>query len=246
MNTATQRRHARNMAPSLSPRSTRKDPIAMTLLQLEQTELSEKDRTAIGEAEVIWKRLSAGSHLEDWLSLAPALEAGSRLAMRLAATNQPKGRGYNEHFSAWRQLHFPGMLAHTVRAITWFQESPARMAALNEIRQEMTPDERARMNSPITARQKVEKRLKPKAEELDGAEPELTATQKLKDAIRRLEEENLQLRRDAEGGSLFDLKLDPAKGIGRTIADSVGDWKAREIVKAIQERLKEKTRKPAG
>ena len=50
----------------------------------------------------------------------------------------------------------------------------------------------------------------------------------------------------AGNGSLLDLKHDTADDIGRVIADSVSETKARGIAKAITDKLLVKQQRPAG
>jgi hypothetical protein len=45
----------------------------------------------------------------------------------------------------------------TITALLWLDDDPERMRILREIRESMTSGERARLNSPISARQRVEK-----------------------------------------------------------------------------------------
>jgi hypothetical protein len=45
----------------------------------------------------------------------------------------------------------------SVSAMLWLYDDPKRMATLREIRDTMTVGERARLNSPISVRQRVEK-----------------------------------------------------------------------------------------
>src|SRR5262249_7441976 len=114
-----------------------------------------------------WKRMGAGAHLNDWLNFYDGLAIRRRLAMRLAHTNQPAGRGYNEAFSAL--MHEDGintgdksaMTAFT--AVMWLHEEPERLTVLRELLDAMTSGMRARLNSPISARQRVEAVLKVRA-----------------------------------------------------------------------------------
>jgi hypothetical protein len=228
--------------PPLATRS--KDPIIMTIEALEQTDLDDKERTSIELASALWKRLGDGAQLDEWLTLIGPLQSGRRLAMRVAHTNQPQGRGYNEAFGAWRQLRFPGLGTTVVSCLLWLGDDPQRQIALAELRRAMTPDQRAKLNSPITARQKVEKMLKPKAEG-DDDKPE-SATVKMKAVIVALSEENERLKRAADSGSLFDLQLTSGKGIGETIAKTITEWKWKEIVKAGNAVYAKRKQKPAG
>ena len=105
---------------------------------------------------------------------------------------------------------------------------------------------RARLNSPISARQRVEKLLKPPKAESEEEHKRET----YKAVVARLEDEIARLKADLtkakSEGSLFDLQLTDTKGIGRIIADSVSEWKAKEIAKAITDRIKAKKQKHAG
>ena len=43
--------------------------------------------------------MGAGGHLDDWLAYQPGLMIRRRLAMRLAFTNKPEGKGYVQAFA---------------------------------------------------------------------------------------------------------------------------------------------------
>jgi hypothetical protein len=98
----------------------------------------------------------------------------------------------------------------------------------------MTVGQRARLNSPISARQRVERELKVRA----GGNEATSPTSPLTVLKRRLVEQTHQIAHLEEqlaaagNGSLFDLKHDAADDIGRVIADSVSETKARDIAKA--------------
>ena len=44
----------------------------------------------------------------------------------------------------------------SISAVLWLGDDPERMKVLRELREAMTPGQRSRLNSPITARQRVE------------------------------------------------------------------------------------------
>lgn len=113
----------------------------------------------------------------------------------------------------------------------------------------MTPGERARLNSPITARQRVEKVLKARE---GGTEEKMRASPvtQWKDKVAALERENALLKSKLEAaekrdGSLFDLQQDTVADIASTIVRRVTELKAHRIAKAIQDELKAK-KLPAG
>src|SRR5262249_26982852 len=56
----------------------------------------------------------------------------------------------------------------TMTAVLWLHDRPERMSILREIRDAMTPGERARLNSPISAPQRVDKILKARAKGEDA------------------------------------------------------------------------------
>jgi hypothetical protein len=48
-----------------------------------------------------WKRIKEDSTYNDWMAVGEALDIGRTECMRLAFTNEPRGRAYNEAFSQW-------------------------------------------------------------------------------------------------------------------------------------------------
>ncbi len=66
----------------------------MTIDSIAQTELTASERDVLAQDRERWSRLGAGAHLDDWLSFGPGLMIRRRLAMRIAHTNKPEGRGY--------------------------------------------------------------------------------------------------------------------------------------------------------
>ena len=78
--------------------------------------------------------------------------------MRLAFTNKPEGKGYAQAFG--ELMKADGLLDPAVKtsftAVLWLGDDPERMKVLRELREAMPPGQRSRLNSPITARQRVE------------------------------------------------------------------------------------------
>src|SRR6516225_12357015 len=77
----------------------RKGITAMTIDDIEQTELTASERGVLSEDRKRWKRMGEGAHLDEWLAYGPGLLIRRRLAMRLAHTNRPEGRGYVTQFA---------------------------------------------------------------------------------------------------------------------------------------------------
>jgi hypothetical protein len=120
------------------------------------------------------------------------------------------------------------------------------LRTLREIQEEMSLGERARFNSPITARQRVTKKLAEKyAPPEPGEVPEKgpTEKEKLKESVRRLEEDltaahaKIKQLEKLDGG-LFDLVHDTANDIAATIVRSISPTKAGDIARAIQKAIK--------
>jgi hypothetical protein len=173
--------------------------------------------------------------------------------MRLAHTNKPEGRGYNIEFGRlmlhdglnWKD----GTVKNSMGAVLWLNDDPERLIILREIRESMTPGERARLNSPISARQRVEKVIKARgggAEETVRFSPVSNLKREIAEkdrAIAHLEERLAAA--EARDGSLFDLKRDSADEIVRAVLANVSEYKARTIANGILSSIKGKAR-PAG
>ena len=226
----------------------------MTIEDIKRTDLTQDERDVLAADADRWKRMGAGAHLHDWLSFYNGLAIRRRLAMRLAYTNRPVGRGYNEVFSnLMRQDGIDtsdksAMTAFT--AVLWLHEEPERLTILREITDAMTPGMRARLNSPITARQGVEGVLKARAKG-ESAEakvresPVALLRKQVADKDREIATLKAKLAK-AEDGSLFDLKLDKPEHIGVAIVENVSDHRAGEIERAISAARKKRKSKPAG
>jgi glutathione S-transferase len=115
----------------------------------------------------------------------------------------------------------------------------------------MTPGERARLNSPISARQRVEKVLKAReqgTEEKQKDSPVTLLKRKVAELERALAETQAKLARK-DDGSLFDLKADSVEDIAAAIAANLHEGKAAALAKALPEAIKGRKRqrqRPAG
>jgi hypothetical protein len=227
----------------------------MTIDDIEEKELTAGERGVLAEDRERWKRMGVGAHLDDWLAYGAGLMLRRRLAMRIAFVNRPEGKGYARAFGQlMKHDGLDGMDKTSISAVLWLNDDPERMVILREIRESMSVGERARLNSPISARQRVEKILKARhggTEEGMRTSPVVALKRQLAEKGREITDLHERLaaaeRRDADG-SLFDLKQDVAQDIGRIIVATVGQHKARGISDAIREGLGEKRRerKPAG
>jgi hypothetical protein len=225
----------------------------MTIEDIKRSDLTQNERDILAADTDRWKRMGAGAHLNDWLSFNDGLAIRRRLAMRLAYTNRPVGRGYNERFSALLRedgidtSDKSAMTAFT--AVMWLHEEPERLIILREILDSMSPGARARLNSPISARQRVEGVLKARAKgETAEAKVKESPVALLRKQVADRDREIAALKArlaKADDGSLFDLKRDKPDDIAVAIADNINEGKWKSIKKTADERYKAKSR-PAG
>jgi hypothetical protein len=209
-------------------------------------ELTPEQREVLRQDAERWRRMSGGAHLDDWLAYLPGLQIRRAQAMRHAHANKPIGKLYSVEFAALMRadgLHT--MDKACVTALLWLGEEPQRLQRLRTMRAAMTPGQRSRLNSPITAQQRVEKILKAPdpTEELERVTPMAKLKTELAEKDRKIE----QLERAADG-SLFDLKQDRAEDIATTIVNHVSATKAKQIAQGILAWFKDqkKQQRPAG
>ena len=232
----------------------------MSIETIKRDELTASEREVLEEDRKRWRRMGTGAHLDEWLAYGPGLAIRRRLAMRMAFTNRPEGKAYVKHYN--ELLGDDGFdvkdrkLTSSLTAVQWLYEEAERLTTLREIRETMTPGERSRLNSPISAKQRVAAELlaRQKARE-GGGEAEMPKTSpvsilkaKLAEQTRHIAHLEEQLAA-ADVGSLFDLFKDSANDIGGVIVDKLSEHKAREIGKAITAGLaakKKQRQAPAG
>jgi hypothetical protein len=127
---------------------------------IKQTDLTQSERDVLKHDAERWRRMGAGSHLDDWLAYGPGLMIRRRLAMRIAFVNRPEGKGYAQTFAALMKADgLDHMDKTSISALLWLNDEPERIQMLRELRESMTPGERSRLNSPISARKRVEQIL---------------------------------------------------------------------------------------
>jgi hypothetical protein len=218
-------------------------------IKIEHEQLTASERKVLAEDSERWKHIGAGAHLDDWLAYGTGLMIRRRMAMKIAGVNKPEGRGYAQAFNAL--MHADGlntMDKPSVSAILWLDDDPERATILRQIRDAMTVGERARLNSPISARQRVEKILKAreagqesvvKASRLTGKRDQVV------EQAREIEHLKEQLASaEARNSSLLDLRHDSVDAIAETIVRNIPPGRAERIAHGILRRLKEA--KPAG
>jgi hypothetical protein len=134
-----------------------------------RADLDAEDRKTLAEDRKRMERVGKGSQLDDWLAFGPGLLIRRRLAKNiagLAETDPAKGHRYSRAFK--QQMEMDGLYDRTTKsdvmkstftAVLWFYDDEKleerRREILEEIRRNMTPGQRARFNSPISAQQRV-------------------------------------------------------------------------------------------
>jgi hypothetical protein len=223
----------------------------MLINDIKQTDLTPSELEVLKHDTERWKKMGAGAHLDDWLAYGPGEMIRRRLAMRIATVNRPEGRGYAE---ALKQLRRSDGLDHVnpgdLGAVLWLSDHPERVLALRDLRAAMSPGQRSRLNSPITAAQRVRKILKAREEDTE-AQVKLSPVALLKEQLAERDREIAELKQQLakhDDGSLFDLRKSTPDEIAAVITDvtNISTSKAKAIAKAIDERLKRKQQKPAG
>jgi hypothetical protein len=226
---------------------------AMTIENIKRDELTASEREVLAEDTRRWKRMGTGAHLDEWMAYGPGLAIRRHLAMKLAYTNKPEGKGYIKNYNDL--LRDDGFdtddkkLMSSLTAVQWLHDDAERLTMLREIREQMSPGERSRLNSPISAKQRVLAVLKAReggTEEAMKTSPVAILKNKLVEQTRQIAHLEEQLAAAEHDGSLFDLKNDSAGDIGEVIASSVSEHKARAIAKMIVEAVTTKNRKSAG
>jgi hypothetical protein len=223
----------------------------MTFNQIDRGGLTASELAVLADIRERWKRMGSGAHLDDWLALGPGLMILRRLAMRAAFVNRPKGRRYAEAFAALLKRDGLGGINKTsISCVLWLHDSPERLSILREIRDAMSVGERARLNSPISAHQRVGKVLKARASGTEANQrtsPVALLKQQLAERDREIAQLNAKLAASRERHrSLFDLRNDTPADIGKAVVGKVPDSKALKIADAIKAAVKLKGRKPVG
>lgn len=223
----------------------------MSIDTIKQTELTASEREVLAADRERWLHMGGGGHLDDWLAYGPGLMIRRRLAMRLAYTNRPEGKRYAQAFGELMRADALDTMDKTsISAVLWFHDDAERLNILREVREAMSPGERSRLNSPISARQRIEKILKARAgdtEERLRVSPVAIYKQQVNEQNREIAHLRERLAAAENDTSLFDLRRDSAEQIVRVLTDPsvISAHKAKAIANGILAALK-KQPKPAG
>src|SRR5262249_51497211 len=97
----------KRVAPPVGKHERRRDHIShgradmIKIQEIRQKELTSSEQTVLTADSERWQRMGAGAHLDDWLAYGEGLMIRRRLAMKIAYTNKPEGKGY---VTAFKQL----------------------------------------------------------------------------------------------------------------------------------------------
>jgi hypothetical protein len=231
----------------------------MTTESIKQTELTQSERDVLRADTERWRNMGSGGHLDDWLAYYPGLDIRRRLAMKLAFTNRPEGKGYVLNFNQLMRddgfdTNDKTNMSH-MSAVLWLRDNPEHEKVLREIREAMSPGQRSRLNTPIAARQRVKAELERREKERHGTVDEMEARssplaiykKQIAEQNRKIAHLEEQLAAAENDTSLFDLKRSSADEIVRVMTDptAISQHKATTIAKGILAAFKTR-QKPAG
>jgi hypothetical protein len=134
----------------------------------------------------------------------------------------------------------------SISAILWLYDNPERMTILCQILDSMTVGEAPALNSPISARQRVEKIIKVRDAGQEAAvktSPVAKQTALVAEQSREIEHFKVQLAAaEARASAAFDLKRDSVDSIAETIVRTISPGRAENIARGILRRLNEARR----
>jgi hypothetical protein len=162
------------------------------------------------------------------------------MALRIAGTNRREGKGYTGALSALMMrdgLYDSTTVTQPAKesfgAVLWFGVKNHRMEILQEILRDMTPGQRARFNSPITARQRV-KKIAVERELEEAPKPRAVkplkddAAEALSDRARDLEGENEHLREQLAAAESV-VNLEQARDAYATLLPAGSEARCKEL-----------------
>jgi hypothetical protein len=203
-----------------------------------RADLDAEERKTLAEDRKRMERLGKGSQLDDWLAFGPGLLIRRRLAKNiagLAETNPAKGHRYSRAFK--EQMEMDGLRDRTTKsdvmkstftAVLWFYDDEKleerRREILEEIRRNMTPGQRARFNSPISAQQRVQDELRTRglaAAKKPRAPKPADNLDQANARIVELEEELKSARSIAPATDIAEHAAEPTNPVVTTVDESV-------------------------
>jgi hypothetical protein len=173
---------------------------------------------------------------DDWMDIAEALQVGRVEAMLAAQTNEPRGKRYDKIIGDWLFAKSFHLIDKGTRKR--LLECLQHRAAIEKWRGTLTVGGRLRFNHPDT----VLRKWKAATVVPDPNKPKKPSPiAKLKESVRRLDEENHRLRKEVDvgGGDLWS-KDDKAEDIAEIMLVKLTTSKAERVARAILAKAKEK------
>jgi hypothetical protein len=171
-----------------------------------------------------WKRIKEDSSYNDWMAVGEALDIGRSECMRLAFTNEPRGRAYNEAFSRW--LGENGFADIDKGTRSRLDEIMKNRPAIEAWRATLASNERQRINHPSSIWRKWQSARSVRTSE-SKSKP-VSKIEESKIEIVRLQEEIERMR--ANGGEAVSPK-DSARNIARYWYEVLSESKFEEMLK---------------
>jgi hypothetical protein len=185
-----------------------------------------------------WSRLQSGRSWEDWLSVGEAVQVGRHRAMLEADTNRPRGSRYDSIFGDWLSEAGFDTLDKADRKRLF--DCLKHRGEIEAWRQTLPANKRLQLNHPTSVWRNWQKATVAGKATADRT-TQLSPISKLKQAVVRLEDENLQLRR--AGDDLFSSR-DSAADIARLIADRLlqrlSPIKVRQVLEQLSQAVTER------
>jgi hypothetical protein len=177
---------------------------------------------AIERGRQAWKRIRSDSTYGDWMQVGEALDIGRTECMRSAHTNEPRGRRYNEAFSAW--LTENGFADIDKGTRSRLEECMKNRARIEAWRSRLSLTERLRLNHPNGVIRKW--RAEETVPEKSAAKSRGANALKLENV--RLQDELHRIKQNA--GDVFSAK-DSARDIAKVLFDMLSESKFEQVLK---------------
>jgi hypothetical protein len=217
----------------------------------DDVEISPATERIIELGKTEWKKKRDKVDWTGWVHIGQSLDAGRSIAMHQVHTNQPKGRAYNEVFSAWLKRNDYHTMDSKLRAN--LLDCIINLSEIDAWRDTLAENKRLEWTHPVVVLRHWKASLKlPEAtsRKIVGDTGREIALQNLTQENLALKDERDKLRDKLEGVGDFFTVSDPAWQIAKVIADelrTVTDRKFDEIVSALKEHRRkhiERRRKP--
>jgi hypothetical protein len=212
-----------------------------------QQAMTADDRALFERGAQLLAHLQAGKGFDDhWVPIGNGLLAVRRTVMAVLRLKTARGGYYNDAFGKLcAKTPYADMHKVERSNLLYCME---HLPDIIEMRAGWTPSDRAKINHPTSMAQRLREFLNRAPTEAPRRNVSPMAL--LKDKNEQLRRANLDLEErlaavEHSDGSLFDLKKDNGRDIGRIIAESIPEWKWKEVRHEADSTYKARKR-PAG